>query len=125
MPRKKKKQPDKLTLKIGDLILDKKGYDINILDVRGLTTLTDFFIVCSSDSGPQTKAIVEHIEDELKKEKVRPWHIEGKEQLEWVLIDYIHIVVNVFNKEMREYYNIERLWSDAEITQVSSELPDK
>ncbi len=103
------------------MILDKKGYDIKILDVRKLTTLTDFFIVCTSDSEPQTKAIVENIEEELKNEDIKPWHVEGKDNLEWVLIDYIHIVVNVFNKELREYYNIERLWSDAKITSISPE----
>ncbi len=118
MAGKKTKKPDSITLKIGELILDKKGYDINILDVQKLTSLTDYFIVCTSDSEPQTKAIVEHIEEELKKEGIRPLHIEGKDHLDWVLLDYINIVVNIFNKDMREFYNIERLWSDAIITQV-------
>ena len=118
MAAKKAKKPDSITLKIGELILDKKGYDIKILDVQKLTNLTDYFIICTSDSAPQTKAIVEHIEEELKKQGIRPLHIEGKDHLDWVLLDYINIVVNVFNKDMREFYNIERLWSDAIITQV-------
>ena len=118
MAAKKAKKPDSITLKIGELILDKKGYDIKILDVQKLTNLTDYFIICTSDSAPQTKAIVEHIEEELKKQGIRPLHIEGKDHLDWVLLDYINIVVNVFNKDMREFYNIERLWSDAIITPV-------
>ena len=97
MAGRKAKKPDSITLKIGELILDKKGYDINILDVQKLTSLTDYFIVCTSDSEPQTKAIVEHIEEELKKEGIRPLHIEGKDHLDWVLLDYINIVVNIFN----------------------------
>jgi len=118
MVGKKAKKPDSITLKIGELILDKKGYDINILDVQKITSLTDYFIICTSDSEPQTKAIVEHIEEKLKKEGIRPLHIEGKDHLDWVLLDYVNIVVNVFNKDLRKFYNIERLWSDAIITQV-------
>ena len=118
MVGKKAKKPDSITLKIGELILDKKGYDINILDVQKITSLTDYFIICTSDSEPQTKAIVEHIEEKLKKEGIRPLHIEGKDHLAWVLLDYVNIVVNVFNKDLRKFYNIERLWSDAIITQV-------
>ena len=105
--------------KIGDLILDKKGTNIKILDVKELTSLTEFFIICTSDSGPKTRAITEHIKTELKKDQISPWHIEGLEKMEWVLLDYVNIVVNIFNPEMREYYNIERLWSDAEIIEVS------
>ena len=114
-----KNKSDKIVKKIGELILDKKGDDIKILDVRELTSLTEYFVICTSDSAPKTRAITEYIKTELKKDNIIPWHIEGLEKMEWVLLDYVNIVVNVFNSEMREYYNIERLWSDAKIKQIN------
>tara|TARA_B100000212_G_C27363295_1_gene529213 strand:- start:75 stop:425 length:351 start_codon:yes stop_codon:yes gene_type:complete len=114
-----KNKSDKIVKKIGELILDKKGDDIKILDVRELTSLTEYFVICTSDSPPKTRAITEHIKTELKKDNISPWHIEGLEKMEWVLLDYVNIVINVFNPEMREYYNIERLWSDAKIKQIN------
>ena len=114
-----KNKSDKIVKKIGELILDKKGDDIKILDVRELTSLTEYYIICNSDSAPKTRAITEHIKTELKKDNISPWHIEGLEKMEWVLLDYVNIVINVFNPEMREYYNIERLWSDAKIKQIN------
>ena len=109
----------KISESIGNLILDKKGSKIKILDVRELTSLTEFFIVCTSDSGPKTRAITYHIKDELKKNGIIPWHIEGLEKMEWVLLDYVNIVVNIFNPETRAYYNVERLWSDAKIIEIT------
>ena len=103
---------------IGQLMLDKKAHDIVILDVRGITTVTDFFILCTSDSPPQTKAISDHIEDELIRKDIKPWHIEGMQKKEWVLMDYINIVVNIFSQDARDFYQLERLWGDAVITEV-------
>ena len=114
-----KNKSDKIVKKIGELILDKKGDDIKILDVRELTSLTEYFIICTSDSAPKTRAITELIKIELKKDNISPWHIEGLEKMEWVLLDYVNIVINIFNPEMRKYYNIERLWSDAKIKQIN------
>ena len=107
-----------ITNKIVDCLLDKKALEINVIDVKKLTSLTDTFIICSSDSEPQTKAIVNHITDTLSLMKIKPLHIEGYENLKWVLVDYADIVINIFNKETREYYNLERLWADAKITKI-------
>ena len=106
---------------ISNLIQDKRGFDITIINVSKLSTLTDYFILCTGDSEPQIKAIVKHIKDGLSKENIKPLHIEGTENLNWVLLDYIDIVINIFNPQMRDYYNIERLWSDAIITNVKNE----
>ena len=114
-----KNSSKKLSNLIANLILNKKGTDIKILDVRELTSLTEFFIICTSDSAPKTRAITEYIKEELKKLGTKPWHIEGLEKMEWVLLDYVDIVINIFNPETREYYNIERLWTDARITEVN------
>ena len=106
---------------IANLMIDKKALDIQILDVRGLTTLTDFFIICTSESQPQSRAICNHIEDELLKEGIKPWHKEGFEKLDWVLIDFVNIVAQIFSRESREYYDFERLWGDAKITKIDDQ----
>ena len=107
-----------ITNKIVDCLLDKKALEINVIDVKKITSLTDTFIVCSSESDPQTKAIMNHVTDTLSTDKIKPLHIEGHENLKWILIDYADIVINIFNKQTREYYNIERLWGVAKITKI-------
>ena len=104
--------------RISELMLEKKALDIIIIDVRGITTLTDFFVVCTSESEPQSRAITDHINLTMKKEGTKSWHIEGYEHLDWVLVDYVNIVVHIFSKETREYYEFERLWADGVITTV-------
>ena len=109
------------TTKIAELMLEKKALDIKIIDVRKITTLTDFFIICTSDSSPQTRAISDHINKQMKIEGIKTWHIEGYENLDWVLLDYVNIVVHIFSKESREYYDLERLWADGYVTKVTDE----
>ena len=110
---------NKLSKAITELMLDKKATEIQIINVSKLTSLTDYFIICSSDSEPKTKAIMNHIKDKVhEKYDIKPLHLEGIENLEWVLLDYVSIVVNIFSKEKRKYYNIERLWADAKITLI-------
>ena len=109
----------KIVNRISELMLDKKALDIKIIDVIGLTSLTDYFINCTSQSDPQTRAIKNHIQDELSKEfQIKPLNIEGYESLRWVLMDYVNIVVNIFHVEDREYYNVERLWADGKVKKV-------
>ena len=107
--------------RISELMLEKKAVDIIMIDVRNITTLTDFFVVCTSESEPQTRAITDHINQKMKEEGVKSWHIEGYEHLDWVLIDFVNIVVHIFSKETREYYEFERLWADGTITKVQDE----
>lgn len=104
--------------KIASLMIDKKALDVKIINLNKLTTLTDYFIICTSESEPQTRAIFNHIKDELNKNNIKPWKTEGYEHLQWVIMDYINFVIHIFNKETREYYNFERLWGDAEITEI-------
>ncbi len=112
---------DKKINKIVDCIKDKKGTDIVILDIKGLSSLTDYFIVCTSDSDPKTRALVNHIKKELSREKIKPTQIEGLEYLDWVLIDYFDTVVHLFKQGAREFYDIERLWADAKITRIEND----
>ena len=123
MTKKKKPVEDsqQIASQIADLMIDKKAIDIQILDVRGLTTLTDFFVICTSESQPQSRAIYHHIEDEMLKEGIKPWHKEGVEKLDWVLVDFVNIVAQIFSRESREFYDFERLWGDAKITKVDDQ----
>ena len=107
--------------RISELMLEKKAIDIIIIDVREITTLTDFFVVCTSESEPQTRAITDHINQKMKEEGVKSWHIEGYEHLDWVLVDFVNIVAHIFSKESRKYYEFERLWADGTITIVQDE----
>ena len=113
----------KITEIVSNLMLEKKALDIKIIKVDKLTTLTDYFINCSSESDPQTRAIKNHIHSTLSSEyNIKPLHIEGFENLQWILMDYATIVINIFNKETRAYYDIERLWADADIKTIKTEV---
>jgi len=104
-----------------DCIKDKKGTDIVILDIRGLSSLADYFIICTSDSGPKTRAITNYIKKDLSKNKIKPIQIEGLDHLDWVLMDYFDTVIHIFKKETREFYNIERLWADAKVLKLDDD----
>ena len=106
-------------IEIATLMLDKKALEIKIFDVRKITTLTDYFIICTSESDPQTKAIVNHIERTLKGNGMRPVSSEGLNNNEWVILDYIDIIIHIFSKEKREFYNLDRLWADAKIKTIT------
>lgn len=105
-------------------IEDVKGLDIDILDLRELDTrVCDYFIICNGTSNTQVNAIVNSIQKGVSKTlKDKPWHVEGNENGEWVLMDYVSIVVHVFQKHIREYYNIEGLWGDAKITSIPNKF---
>ena len=96
-----------------ELALERKAGDVVVLDLRGISTATDFFVIASGNSDVQVKAIADHVVDELKKESVRPASIEGLKGGRWVLIDYIDFVVHVFHPQARDFYQLENLWGDA------------
>ena len=107
----------KLALKIGELALQKKANRVKILDVHKITSMTDFFVICSGNSDVQVKAITDHIVDEIAVVE-RPFNREGYDSREWILLDYINVVVHVFHEASRDFYDLERLWIDAEITEL-------
>ncbi|MBI9071976.1 MAG: ribosome silencing factor [Melioribacteraceae bacterium] len=104
---------------IAELILSKKGYDIKVLDLRKLASFADDFIICSADSDTQVKAISDEIDKSLRKQGIKCYHKEGTDSLNWVLLDYFDIVVHVFKKESREFYNLEKLWGDAPVREIN------
>ena len=113
---------DQLITSIIGGIEDVKGKEITLLDLRDIeNTVCDYFIICEGTSNTQVNAIVGSIQKQVSKTlKDKPWHIEGTENAEWVLMDYVNVVVHVFQKHIREYYDIEELWGDAKITQIET-----
>ncbi|MCX7794114.1 MAG: ribosome silencing factor [Thermodesulfovibrionales bacterium] len=105
--------------KVYELASDKKARDIVILELKDLTILTDYFIICSGDSTTQVRAIVEHIEERLGKAGLKPLSIEGLSYSHWVLMDYGDIIIHVFEEETRHYYELEKLWLDAPRIEVA------
>lgn len=94
--------------------LDMRANDVVLLDLRGVTDMTDFFLVASGTSDTHARAVGEHIMAELKKEGFPVHHVEGLEQGRWVLLDFVDFVVHIFHPTLRNFYQLERLWSDAE-----------
>ncbi|WP_338410883.1 ribosome silencing factor [uncultured Flavobacterium sp.] len=119
---KKKINNDDLIANIIKGIEDVKGNDINILDLRKIdNTVSDYYIICNGNSNTQVNAIVNSIQKVVSKElKDKPWHVEGSDNAEWVLMDYVNVVVHVFQKHIRTYYNIEGLWGDAQIISLEN-----
>lgn len=92
------------------------------MDLRGLTSATDWFVLVSGESDIQTRSIAERIEERLARDlDTRPWHVEGLKQTRWVLLDYVDFVVHVFHREARSFYDLERLWADAPTERFGSE----
>ena len=99
-------------------MMEKKGQEVAILDLRKVkNAIADFFVICSGTSDTQVDAIADSVEHEVYKAvEENPWHKEGKTNREWILIDYVDVVAHVFNKDRRKYYDLEELWGDAEFT---------
>lgn len=113
---------DQLVTQIISGIEEVKGQNIEIMDLRELeNTVCDYFILCDGTSNTQINAIVSSIQKIVSKSiKEKPWHIEGSENAEWVLMDYVHVVVHVFQKHIREFYDIEGLWGDAKTVKIQT-----
>ena len=112
---KKNKGTDQLISEIVRGIEEIKGQDIEILDLREIeNTVCDYFVICNGTSNTQVNAIVNSVQKLVSKVlQEKPWHVEGSNNAEWVLLDYVHVVVHVFQKQIRDFYNIEGLWGDA------------
>ncbi|MEO5790103.1 MAG: ribosome silencing factor [Gelidibacter sp.] len=113
---------DALISTILEGIEDVKGKEIKILDLRDIeNTVCDYFIICEGNSNTQVNAIVNAVQKKVSKTlKDHPWHVEGSENAEWVLMDYVNVVVHVFQKHIRQYYDIEGLWGDAKTTVIET-----
>ncbi|MBK7652634.1 MAG: ribosome silencing factor [Flammeovirgaceae bacterium] len=119
---KKKKGVD--SEKLSDAIVkgmqEKKAFDIVVMDLRKVkNAVADYFVICSGNSDKQLEAISDSIDEIVfKKVKEKPWHMEGKSNKEWMILDYISVVSHIFRKDKRQFYSLEKLWGDAEITEI-------
>ena len=113
---------DQLITEVIGGVEDVKGSNITILDLREIeNTVCDYFIICDGNSNTQVSAIAGAIQKKVSKTlKDKPWHVEGESNAEWILIDYVNVVVHVFQKQVREFYDLEGLWGDAKITNVEN-----
>lgn len=120
--QKKHAETDQLITQIIRGIEEVKGQDIEILDLRDIeNTVCDYFIICNGTSNTQVNAIVNSIQKSVSKAlKEKPWHVEGSDNAEWILMDYVHVVVHVFQKHIREFYDIEGLWGDAKSVKIET-----
>ncbi|MDH3282761.1 MAG: ribosome silencing factor [Gammaproteobacteria bacterium] len=105
-------QSEKLKELAVQALEDAKGRDVRVLDVHGMTDITDFMIIASGTSDRHVRALAEHVREHLRKHKVRPLGTEGDQGGEWMLIDFGDVVVHVMHPQAREFYALERLWSD-------------
>lgn len=121
---KRQKASSATSQKLSDLIVkgmqEKKANEIVLMDLRKVkNAVADFFVICSGNSDKQLDAIADSIDAEVYKGiKENPWHIEGKNNKEWMILDYTNVVAHIFRKDRRSFYALEKLWGDAEITEI-------
>jgi ribosome-associated protein len=113
-----------LAVKAAEAAFKKKALDVTILDLSGLTVIADYFVICSGESTTQVKAVAAFIEEELAKKRKKPLGVEGASYSHWILLDYGDVVIHVFEKETRAYYNLEKLWMDAKIIEIDENKSD-
>jgi ribosome-associated protein len=107
--------PKTLAKNIAKLTFTKKASDVMIMDLKKITDIADYFVLCSADSDTQVKAIANAVLDGTEKNGIRAWRTEGFSESLWIILDYVDVVTHIFQKEVRKYYNLERLWGDAKI----------
>jgi len=117
---------DQIARRIAELLDDKKGVEITALDVRGLANFADYFVFCSGRSDRQTKALHDAVREGMKDDPgLLPVHTEGERERRWILLDYGDVIAHIMIPEVREYYRLEQLWSDAESLELELSEPDE
>lgn len=111
-----------LAKRIADLMISKKAHDVVILDLKKLTSAADYFVICSTDSDTQVKAVADAVRDGMEESHEHVWHYEGYQVLKWIILDYVDVVAHIFHQEERSFYNLDRLWGDAKRTEVQDSL---
>lgn len=114
--------PKEIAIRLAEILDDKKGRDILVLETDSVTSLADYFVICTGSSAPQLKAMADACEKTLKDEDVMPHHIEGHRGGTWILQDYGDVVLHLFSEEAREFYSLDRLWADATQIDISAHL---
>jgi len=107
-----------LAHKISQIALDKKAIDVKIVDIRGLSSACDFFVIATGSVDQHVKAISEHVRRELSKVKIKPLGYEGQSNMRWILLDYVDVIVHIFDPGTRDLYQLEKLWLEAKIENI-------
>ena len=107
------------------ICVDNKGQDVVLIKLAGVSDMTDYFVVASGTSDTHVRSMAEHVIEELRQAGFRVHHVEGLAQGRWVLLDYVDVVVHLFHPALRNFYQLERLWSDAEITPVRGQESER
>jgi ribosome-associated protein len=113
--------PQALARKAGNLALSKKGFDVRILKLKKISSVCDFFVIISGDADIHNKAIGHEIVDGLREMGLKPYHKEGFEDGNWILLDYIDVVIHIFREPIRNFYSLEKLWGDAPVEILKDE----
>ncbi|MFH1384916.1 MAG: ribosome silencing factor [Candidatus Omnitrophota bacterium] len=106
-------QTKQIALSVKNICEEKKGEDVIILDVRKISDITSYFVIAHGNSTRHVSALADYIREDLKQKKMKPWHVDGMSEATWVVLDCGDVMVHVFTKDTRKYYNLERLWGDA------------
>ena len=117
--------PKEMAIRLAQVLEEKKGKKILVLQMDDLTTLADYFVICTGTSAPQLKAMADACEKAMKEENILPHHIEGHRGGTWILQDYADVILHLFSEEAREFYNLDRLWADAkevDLTEYSKQV---
>ena len=110
---------DEKIKRIVEILQDKKGLDITLLDLRKLTDTSDYFLLSTGTSEQHVRSLASELREKLAEIGEKPWHVEGADSGRWILLDYVHFVVHIFRQEARDFYALERLWGDAERTEFA------
>jgi ribosome-associated protein len=111
-----------IALAAAQFAIDKKASNVKLIDLRAVTAITDYFVVASGSSDTQVKAIADNVMAEMRKQDYVPWKSEGWDAKQWIIIDFVDLVVHVFHQTAREFYNLERLWADAPTEVIEDKL---
>lgn len=103
------------------IALDNKANDVVVLSLKGVSDMTDFFVIASGTSDTHVRSLGEHIQEGLKRDGTAAHHVEGTQQGRWVLLDYVDFVVHLFHPSLRDFYQLERLWSDAQVVPITAQ----
>jgi ribosome-associated protein len=109
--------------RLGRLAAERRAQDVLILDLRGISGACDYFVLATGLSAPHLSGLADHLEDSLGAEGIRPWHVEGRQNRKWILLDFVDVVVHLFQADVREYYRLENLWSEAPREEVRPSGP--
>jgi ribosome-associated protein len=110
--------------RLGRLVAERRAQGVLILDLRGLSGACDYFVLATGLSESHVAGLADHLDDTLREEGIRPWHVEGRQNRKWILLDFVDVVVHLFQAETRDYYRLENLWSEAPREEVRTADPD-